>query len=114
MEAAIRRIEQEQAAYGHVLGSNKLNPQAFDAWLANLPERPDLIEDRRAIPAPNYDPLQQELFHRRMEQFGSKEERDAYAKLKARAAEQETEEEFHRRRGRSKVEHKGEWSKAEK
>jgi hypothetical protein len=32
--------------------------------------------------------------------------------LKARAAEEESEEEFHRRRGRSKVEHKGEWPKA--
>jgi hypothetical protein len=56
MEAAIARIEGENAAraaaaYGpfdYVLGSNKLNPTAFDAWLANAPESEN-IEDLRHL-----------------------------------------------------------------
>jgi hypothetical protein len=59
-----------------VAASVKINPRAWEAWLASLPESENVVDLR--------DPK----------------------------AEKEAEEEFHRKRGRSKTEHKGEWPKA--
>jgi hypothetical protein len=72
----------------------KINPAAWDAWLASRPESEN-IEDLRHL---------------------SNEELRAYWAgrdvAQARKQEKDDEEEFHRKRGKSKTEHKGEWPKA--
>jgi hypothetical protein len=68
MEAAIARIEAEQQHYRNaaiwptdIAAAVKINPRAWEAWLASLPESEN-IEDRRNLAAAKDE---EEEFHRK-------------------------------------------------